>query len=658
MAVRCHYPHVPANAEPGPTNQLDPPLRPTVVSVTPILSALPSDTAELAVRELLRPGAIRVSSQPLLRLSDRAVLAYEVRWRMLRLDVLPSVTDVWLAAEAADLVNVLDDNLLQCELEAARALSPAPVLLGFHAWRRRRSGILPLLVRRVRGLGLEPSQLVWQLGDGDSELGSSPMAQLAQDLRQRGFRVAVPHFGVSRLRLDLLVRIRPDLMQLDHMLLEGVVEDEGLQAVVKALADMSSQLGMAVSATGVSSATEARTLMELGVTYGTGPALAEPEVTAGPGAIQVTPLSNPLVRDWAAAPGPAAAKPRAKPKPVAAPKQSMGTASLAEALSQTARALQAEHDPNTILELTADYLMRVIPADGIAVYAADWDTGQFRPVYAYSQLEPSYIKGVMSHLFTLDKGLTGWAFDLGTPQRVNDADAHPASIHIPGTEPEDESMLLIPMVAGDYRLGMLNVVRFRRDAFTADDLTAAALLAHMAAAAWRNAQLYSEQVHHATTDSLTGLLNSRWLRNTARRELALAERSGKPLAVLMMDLDKFKAINDSAGHAAGDVILRQVGKVLQRVIRAQDAAVRYGGEEFVVLLPDSGVSGGFRIAGEVQRGLSEISVPPQCSLSEITASIGIAVFPKHGRTLSQLLGAADAAMYTAKRNGGNRTKVA
>jgi two-component system cell cycle response regulator len=176
----------------------------------------------------------------------------------------------------------------------------------------------------------------------------------------------------------------------------------------------------------------------------------------------------------------------------------------------------------------------------------------------------------------------------------------------------------------------------------------------MAAAAWRNAQLYSEQLQHAITDPLTGLLNTRWLRDAGRRELVLAERSGRQLMLLMIDLDKFKKLNDSCGHAAGDTVLRAVALELQRAIRAEDAAVRYGGEEFVLLLHDAGPEGAARVVRQLRSRLARIPLPPGSAIPKVTASFGIAAFPDHGRTVTKLLQEADSAMYAAKRRGGNR----
>jgi diguanylate cyclase (GGDEF)-like protein len=264
----------------------------------------------------------------------------------------------------------------------------------------------------------------------------------------------------------------------------------------------------------------------------------------------------------------------------------------------------------------------------------------------------------MEHAFPVGSGITGWAFDLGTPQMVNDADIHPSAGHVPGTTIPAESMLVLPLIAGDHRLGTINLSRYSANGFDPDDLTMASLIAHMTAAAWRNAELYSEQLRHAVTDPLTGLLNIRGLGDAGRRELAAAARSDGHPTVMMLDLDNFKQVNDSCGHEAGDAVLESVGGILRAVIRAEDAAVRYGGEEFVIILHDSGIPGVRRVTRELRRKMAAIELPPQCTISRVTASVGFARFPDHGRTIAELLGAADTAMYAAKRRGGNRVASA
>ncbi|MGH7643814.1 MAG: diguanylate cyclase [Candidatus Dormibacteria bacterium] len=627
--------------------------------------AQPSEASELAIRDLLRPGALRITVEPLTRLRDGSILAYEVRWRVPRIDVIPSVPEIWDAAKAVDLVNTLDDTLLRAELEVARQLSPGAVLFEMHPWRRRRRGVVANLLREVRAAGLKPSQIVWQLVDQADEkdrLDTGPMFGLAAQLRDRGFRVGLAQLGSVRTQLAAIGKVEPDIMQLAPVLIEGINVDRGQRAVVSAMVGLASHLDSRLAASGISTLAEQSVLIDLGVEFGQGPLLGEPQTMAGDGAeelelpapLQLLSLDERPSLQLIADPAESEASEEGEAGFETVDSYHVG---MTEILSQAARAFQSENDPNSILELAAEYLDRVVPADGISIYAADWDSGRFRPILARSLKDPTYAGAVMDHSFALGTGLTGWAFDMGAPQRVNDADAHPAAGHVPGTTSEDESMLLVPLVSGDYRLGMLNMVRFRKDGFLAYDLTVVGLVAHMAAAAWRNVQLYAEQVQYAITDSLTGLLNTRWLRDAAGRELAMAERSETPLAILMIDLDNFKHVNDSCGHAAGDSILRSVGRTLQRSVRAEDAAVRYGGEEFVLILRGCDLPAARRIGREIRRGLGEIAMPPQSSVQRVTASIGVALFPKHGRTIGQLLGVADAAMYAAKRRGRDRIAV-
>ncbi len=617
------------------------------------------ETPELAVGALLQPDGLRLTAEPVTRLRDGRVLAFEVRWRVPRLDVFPSMASIWEAASSAGLSDLLDDTLLRTELEVAGQLSPAPVLLDMHPWRRGRRGLIPSLLRETKAAGIGPAQVVWQLADQADEherLEAAPIFGLATQLRDHGFRVALAQMGAVRTPLAVVGKIDPDLIQLDRVLVDGIEADRGKRAVVSAMVGLAAHMEARLIASGVTTETEQSVLMDLGIEFGHGPLLGEPIEVRGeeaspleaPAANSLLSLDDPLT-DGEVKPAPASR--RARKVGVAAER---GQEEMVDILSQLARSFQGESDPDALLDLSARYLARLVPYDGICIFRADWDAGRLRPLLARSPVEKTYGKAVMDHSFSLGTGLNGWAFDLGIPQRVNDADAHPAALHIPGSSNGDESMLLVPLVSGDYRLGMLTLVRFRKDAFPAQDLTLAGLVGHMTAAAWRNLQLLDEQVQFAITDSLTSLLNARWLRGAGGRELAMAARSETPLAVLMLDLDNFKHINDSCGHAAGDAVLRSVGRTLQRSVRADDATVRYGGEEFVLILRGCDAGSARKVANQLRRGLARISMPAQSTVPRVTGSVGIALFPEHGRTLGELLAVADAAMYTAKRRGRDR----
>ncbi len=626
----------------------------------PGIRAAPATPLALAadgvIRQLLAPHALRVTAEPVRRLQDRAVLAYQLRWRLPRLDAVPSPADFWRAAAAADLLEPLDDALLQAQFEAAKQVRPSAVLINLAGFRRRRKGIPGTLAREARRADIPASRVIWQLNEAEDVTDAVPIAELAFDLRLHGFKVAFLGIGESRTRLSSVARVLPEILHVDASLVHGLGHGQGAAATLRGLAEFAGLTGTRLVAGDVSSAEELAALTGLGIPYGYGLVFGVPQVVVGPRAVE---LIRPRVLLDIDAPAPELRAPSGSVKEAEAAQPSAPALlapglDVTEELGQAARSLQGEHQPDVILELASDHLARLVPYDGLAIYRADWDALRFRPLLARSDAEPSYVSGVLGHTFPIGTGVTGWAFDLGTPQLVNEAESHPAAGHLPGTANDDESMLLVPLVAGDRRLGILTLVRFRNGAFTPAELTMASLVGHMLAAAWHNAELYSEQVENAITDALTGLRNARWLRDSGRRELALAEREQRCLAVLMLDLDKFKLVNDSVGHGAGDAVLTAVGRAIQESIRAEDVAVRYGGEEFVLLLHDAGPEGPRRVWRDLRRRLAAIPLPADCPLRRMTASAGVARYPDHGRALSQLLGAADAAMYAMKRRGGDR----
>ena len=160
----------------------------------------------------------------------------------------------------------------------------------------------------------------------------------------------------------------------------------------------------------------------------------------------------------------------------------------------------------------------------------------------------------------------------------------------------------------------------------------------------------------AATDSLTGLPNNRAVTDAMKRTFARAAATGAPLALLLLDLDHFKQVNDQHGHEVGDQVLAGVGATLRGVLRAGDFAGRAGGEEFAVLLPDTEIAVALEIAERIRAAIAEISLPG--SDVSVTASIGVAGFPDHASTPDRLERLADAALYVAKRQGCNRVELA
>ena len=160
----------------------------------------------------------------------------------------------------------------------------------------------------------------------------------------------------------------------------------------------------------------------------------------------------------------------------------------------------------------------------------------------------------------------------------------------------------------------------------------------------------------AATDGLTGLPNKRAVTDALKRTVAQASTTQAPLALLLIDLDHFKQINDKRGHAVGDQVLANVGAVLRAALRAQDFAGRNGGEEFAILLPDTEIAAALAIAERIRTAIAEISLPG--TDVDVTASIGVAAFPDHASTQDRLERLADAALYLAKRQGRNRVELA
>ena len=160
----------------------------------------------------------------------------------------------------------------------------------------------------------------------------------------------------------------------------------------------------------------------------------------------------------------------------------------------------------------------------------------------------------------------------------------------------------------------------------------------------------------AATDGLTGLPNKRVVTDALKRTFAQATLTKAPLALLLLDLDHFKQVNDQYGHAAGDQVLASVGAALRSVVRDRDFAGRNGGEEFAVLLPDTDVTAALDIAERIRATIAEVTVPG--TDVPVTVSVGVAGFPDHASTLERLDRLADAALYVAKRQGRNRVELA
>lgn len=158
----------------------------------------------------------------------------------------------------------------------------------------------------------------------------------------------------------------------------------------------------------------------------------------------------------------------------------------------------------------------------------------------------------------------------------------------------------------------------------------------------------------AIRDALTGLFNRRYLSEILEGELSRAHRAGYQVAFLLADLDHFKSINDTCGHSAGDYVLQQAAHLIRENIRCSDIACRYGGEEFLIVMPEIRAEDALLRAENLRAAIQEMVITFEGKVIPLTASIGLALYPFDGQDSSTLFSAVDTAMYTAKRSGRNR----
>lgn len=235
------------------------------------------------------------------------------------------------------------------------------------------------------------------------------------------------------------------------------------------------------------------------------------------------------------------------------------------------------------------------------------------------------------------------------------------TIHIYKNSPliqmlNSDELVLIPLKAKDKVNGIIAADNFiTKKPITKDDLRMLIMLANQAGLAIENSQLYEKTVMQANTDSLTGLWNHGYFQYLLQVELEKAKATKLPLSLIMLDIDDFKIYNDILGHQAGDKILKDLANFLKDRSRKMDWACRYGGEEFTIILPQADKKETFAIAERLRidiekQSFMHVEVLPQ---KKLTVSLGVACFPEHGLTPSELISASDRLLYRAKNMGKN-----
>lgn len=248
-----------------------------------------------------------------------------------------------------------------------------------------------------------------------------------------------------------------------------------------------------------------------------------------------------------------------------------------------------------------------------------------------------------------------WSLRRGRRHLSHNAQQELLCKHLP--IPLPESALCLPMIAQGEALGIFHLCK-ETGSFSEAMQQLATTTAEHISLALANVQLRATLRHQAIRDPLTGLFNRRYMEESLARELHRAARHNMGLGVIMLDLDHFKHFNDTFGHAAGDTILRELGRLLQTHLRGEDIACRYGGEEFTLIILDAPMSAVVQRAEQLRLAVSQLVVTyREQPLGQVTLSLGVAIYPEHGVTAEELLRAADAALYQAKADGRNRVAV-
>jgi diguanylate cyclase (GGDEF)-like protein len=221
-----------------------------------------------------------------------------------------------------------------------------------------------------------------------------------------------------------------------------------------------------------------------------------------------------------------------------------------------------------------------------------------------------------------------------------------------------QSLLILPLVVREDAIGTLAIAAHRRDAFTDTVRRTLQVLANQLAVSLANAASVRRLEEMATTDGLTGCLNKRAFLIELDQKLRAAQRFERPLSLIVTDIDHFKSVNDTYGHATGDVVIRELGEILRGMKRDTDVVARFGGEEFCVLCEETDTDGAVQLAERVREALGACEFKSEIGKLQVTCSLGVATFPADAGDTNALFEAADKALYAAKHGGRNQVQRA
>ncbi|WP_101925806.1 sensor domain-containing diguanylate cyclase [Luteimonas rhizosphaerae] len=317
-------------------------------------------------------------------------------------------------------------------------------------------------------------------------------------------------------------------------------------------------------------------------------------------------------------------------------------------LSRYSGLLQSCETRDEIVRLTGDTLAGLIPGVSGQCYLLRASQNFYESIATFGDATISSADMLLPNQC--------WALRRGQPHHLPAGAGGMRCDHLDAEAPlPATSSLCLPLVAQGAAIGLLHISAPADGMIDDGDTAIVGQIAEQLGLAIVNLQLRETLRTQSLRDPLTGLFNRRYLEENLSRELQRCERRGLPLSVLMLDVDHFKRFNDSHGHAAGDALLSQVGRLIQSRVRSEDIACRYGGEEFTVVMPEMDAEGACQRADEIRTAIETATVLHlRQTLGPVTISIGIATYPHDGATAELLQQMADATLYRAKAEGRNR----
>jgi diguanylate cyclase (GGDEF)-like protein len=323
-------------------------------------------------------------------------------------------------------------------------------------------------------------------------------------------------------------------------------------------------------------------------------------------------------------------------------------------LFEIGKVVGSDQEPGQTLSRISELLCELLDADACSVMLLDAERKQLLAKAAFG------LRTERMHrlTFAVGEGVAGWVVSRGEPALIGDVAKDPRFITLDDARTPIVAMACVPIESRGERIGVLTATSGRTDAFAAHHLELLRFIARTIALDVQNIRL--QRV--AVTDVLTGAFNREFLQQRLPVEIEKTIAGETALSVAMLDVDHFKAVNDRHGHDVGDDVLAEVAVRLRSAIRADDLLVRYGGEEFLIVLPRAEAGRAWEVAERMRVRLADKPFEVGAIELAIEASVGVAQLRVHDRlaaeTAHELIRRADAALYTAKARGRNRVEVA